>query len=88
MVKYFVCIQNEKRPIEKVENRCPGAMMLLHKINNNILISHPPYSILYQHEYENWELYQEINIFLVGNKQKKAETAVHVTHAIINMWKI
>ena len=39
---------------------CPGEMMFLHKINNNILI----YDLLflggYQEIYENWDLCQEI----------------------------
>ena len=45
-------------------------MMLLHNINNNILISNSSYSIVYQDESEKLELYEYINRFWVGTKQK------------------
>ena len=62
--------------------------MLIHYINNNIQISHPSYSGVYQDEYKKLEIYQEINIFWGWNQNKKTvETAVHVTRAIINIRK-
>ena len=45
--------------------------MILNYLNNNILIYHPSYSVMYQDESENWELYQDINSFGVGTKAKK-----------------
>ena len=64
--------------------------MFVHYIDNNILYSHPPYSVVYQDEYENWELYQDINnvLWLEPKLLKTAETGVHVTHEIIATWKI
>ena len=63
--------------------------MLLHNINNNILIYHPSYPDLYQDEAKKRELQKEINIyFWVGTKPKKTyNTVVHLTHAIINIKK-
>ena len=43
-------------------------MMLLHDINNNILISHPSYYAAYQDKYEKYDLYQELNMFWVVTK--------------------
>ena len=56
--------------------------MILHYINNNLLISNRSSSGVYKDEYENLELYQEMNISGVVTEIKKtAELAVHVTHA-------
>ena len=64
-------------------------MITLHNINNNILISNLSYSGVHQDKYEKWELYQEINMFLGWNQNKKTvETVLLVTNAIINIWKI
>ena len=38
--------------------------MLLHNINNNILISNPYFLGIYQDESEKWDIYQDIDIFL------------------------
>ena len=63
--------------------------MFIHDIDNNILNSDASFLSVYQDESEKWELYQEINIFWVGTKPKNtAETEVHVTRAIINIWDI
>ena len=61
-------------------------MTLLHDINNNILISHPSYSGVYQDRYEKWELHQEINDYFGWNQKqsKTAETVVNVTPSILN----
>ena len=78
--------ENNKRPIEKGEDRHPRKMMILHYTNNNIIISHPYYLGVYQDESENSELYQEIIVLGVGTKTKTtAETVVRVTHAITNI---
>ena len=50
---------------------CPGEMVFIHEINNNILISHPFFLGEYQEKYENWELYQEINF---GGWEPKLKT--------------
>ena len=63
-------------------------MMLLLDINNNLLISNLYYFSVYQYKYENWELYQEINIYLVEKNQKTLETVVLVTRVVINLWNI
>ena len=64
----------------------PGERIILRGINNNIPIYHLSYLSVYQDESENWELYQEMNIFGGWNQTKKtAETAVSVTHEIINI---
>ena len=60
--------------------------MLLHGINDDILISNPSYSGVYQYETEKLELYKEINIyFRLEPSKKTAETVVQITHAIINI---
>ena len=46
-----------------------GERMLLHDVNNNILISLLSYSVVYQDDYEISELYQDINIFVLEPKQ-------------------
>ena len=51
--KYFVCIIIRKGLFKKGYNRHPGEMVLLHYINNNILISNPSLLGVYQEEYEN-----------------------------------
>ena len=62
--------------------------MLIYCIDNNIIISHPFYSGLFQDESKNWYLYQDISIFVgLEPKIKTTKTAVQVIHAIINMWK-
>ena len=43
MDKYFICIKNYKILLT-VEYICPGKIILLRSINDNILISHPSYS--------------------------------------------
>ena len=54
--------------------------MLLHGINDNILIPNLYYLGVYQDEAKILELYKEINIFWVGIKQTKTDkTAVHVS---------
>ena len=59
-------------PIENGEDKYPGEIMLLFYINNNILIYHLSYSVVYQDEYENWELYQEMKyIFGVETNPQK-----------------
>ena len=63
-------------------------MMLLLDLNNNLLIYNLYYFSVYQYEYENWELYQEINIYLVEKNQKTLETVVLVTRVVINLWNI
>ena len=45
-------------------------MIIFNDINNNILTYRPSYSGVYQDEYENWELYQNI-YFLRRNQNKK-----------------
>ena len=63
-------------------------MVLLHDINDHILIPHPYYSGVYQDEAKKQELYKEINIFGVGTKQNKTDkTVVHVTLSILLMLK-
>ena len=77
-----------KRPIERVDYRLPGGMMLLCYINNNMVFSFAYSSGGYQDEYENWEIYPEINKFLgLEPKQKASELVVRVTRGIINIWK-
>ena len=81
--------ENNKRPFVRGEDRCLESMMSIHDIDNNILNSGAGLLGVYQDKYEKWELYQEINSILVGTKPKIiAETVLHVTHAIINIWKI
>ena len=54
--------------------------MLLLGIKDNILISCPSYSSLYQDEDKVWNVYKEMNIFWVGTKPKKTDkTVVHVS---------
>ena len=62
--------------------------MLLHYMNDNILISHPSYLGVYQYEAKN-ESFTKISIFGVGTKspEKTGETSVQVTVAIIIIWK-
>ena len=63
--------------------------MFINDIDNNILNYGVSFLGVYQEKYEKRELYQDINIYLGWNQTKKTtETAVHVTHAIINTWKI
>ena len=62
-------------------------MMPHHDINNDMLISHPCYSCVYQEKSEKWELYQEIDNFWVGTPKQTAENAVHITPKIIKIWK-
>ena len=45
-----------------------GEIMLLCDINNNILIYHPPSSVVYQDKYENWEIYKNYIYIWVGTK--------------------
>ena len=45
--------------------------MLLHGINDHILISHPSYSGVYQDKAIKWELHKVINHFWGRNKKKK-----------------
>ena len=52
--------------------------MLLSYIKNTITISHPSYSGVYQ---------DDINILGLKPGKKGVETAVHVTHGIINILK-
>ena len=54
-------LKNEIRNIIVFYDIRPGAMMILHDISNNILISQPSYLSLYQDKIENLEIYQEIN---------------------------
>ena len=62
--------------------------MMLHNINNNILISYPYFLGVYQDKYEKLELYQEIQIFLGWNQNKTPEeTVVHVSNSIIIIGK-
>ena len=62
--------------------------MLLSYKNNNTLTSYPSSLGVYQQEYENWDLYQEINIFGLEPKPENAELVVHTTPEIINTWVI
>ena len=55
--------QTSKSTIGKGEEIFPGEMMIMHDMNNNILIYGTSYLGGYQDEYEKWELYKEINIF-------------------------
>ena len=73
--KYYVCITRIKSYL-KGEYRCPGLMMPLHYINHNIFISQQSYSVVYQDEPENWELYQDINCFGLKPKQKNCITCI------------
>ena len=59
-------------------------MMLLYYINNNTLISHPFYLGVCQDESEKWYLHQENFVGGCNLNKNTAETAVHVTHSIIN----
>ena len=43
-------------------------MIILHGINNNIIIYHPYYLCGYQDESENWEIYQDIVVLGVRTK--------------------
>ena len=52
MARYFF-VKNNKIPINKGDYICPGVMMLLRDINNNIPISHLYHSGVYQYESEN-----------------------------------
>ena len=56
--------------------------MLLNHINNNIIIPNPYNSGVYQDEYEKWDFYQEIDIFLVETKQKTANQNIKTAHDI------
>ena len=64
MDKYYISIKKEKSP-KKDKRKYSGEMMILNYMNNNILISHLSYLVVYQYEYENQELYQEI-IYILG----------------------
>ena len=48
----------------KVEDRCPGTMMLLHVINGIIIFSHLYYLGMYQYDAKKIELYKGIKIIL------------------------
>ena len=61
-------------------------MVFIQNINYNILIFGTFFLYGYQDESEKWELYQGINVFLLELKQKTAETVVHITHTIINIF--
>ena len=46
-------------------------MVFAHDINNNILNSGAIFSSVHQDEYEKWGIYQEIDSFEFGTKEKK-----------------
>ena len=56
--------------MENGEYKRTGYIMTIHYINNNIQTSYLTYLCVYQDEYENLELYQEINIFGLEPKPK------------------
>ena len=58
--------------------------MLLHGMNDNILIPHLSYLGVYQDKAKKWELYKEINIHILGwNQEEKTDkTVVHVSPSI------
>ena len=59
--------------------------MLLHGINDNILISHPSSLGVYQYDAKNKTL-QRDNLGEGWNQTPKTDkTKVHVTHAIMNI---
>ena len=63
-------------------------MIFIYEINNNILNYGAGFLCGYQDEYQKWDIYQKINNVWVGTKHNKtSETAVHYTHAIINIFK-
>ena len=69
---------------QTVEDICPGKMMILQDINDNILIYHSSYSGVYQENLKMRALPRDS--FLGWNQTKKTdETVLHVTHAIINI---
>ena len=55
--------------------------MIIHGINDNILISQPPYLGVYQYKYLKLELYKDINCFGVGTSTQKIndKMVVHVS---------
>ena len=55
--------------------------MFIHEIDINILNYGVLFLVGYQDKYKNWDLYQYMNDFLA----LELETAVHVTHEIINI---
>ena len=61
--------------------------MLLHNINNNILISHPYYLGVYQYESKNESSTNRLMLLYFNQIKKNAEIAVHITHSILNRWK-
>ena len=69
MDNFYVFMEITKQLL-KSEYKRPWGMMCLHYMNNNIPISHPYHSDVYQDEYKNRELYQEMNIFLDWNQKK------------------
>ena len=55
-------------------------MMLLHDINDNILITHLSYLGVYQDKAKKWDLYKEMIYFgLEPNPPKTDKTVMHVT---------
>ena len=77
--------ENKKSPILKGVVRGPGEMMFHHYTNNNIPISHCITQV-YTKMNKKGELYQYMT-FLGRYPKKTTETDVHVTHAIINIYK-
>ena len=56
-------------------------MMLIHDINENILIPHPSYLYAYQYEAKKWDLYKEMILCfgLEPSQIKIDKTVVHVS---------
>ena len=62
--------------------------MIFNSINNNILISHPSYSDVYQDEANNWELYKNIIVFVLEPSWIKTDkTGVQVSSSIFYFFK-
>ena len=63
-------------------------MMFIHGIGNNILNYGTSISMLYQEESKIWEIYREINIYILGGNQtaKTDKTVVHVSPSILGVF--
>ena len=62
-----------------VKDRRPGKIVFLHDMNDNIIISYPYYSGVYQYKSTKGELYQEINSILGWNQTKTKPTKLRCT---------